>query len=379
MITRHGHERGATAIFVVMFASLLFLVITVGFTRIMVQEQGRATDNELSQSAYDAALAGVEDGKRVMSLCDANPASAACVNITSNQCDTVQATLSIGTPEEVLLKTEVSGDQSETFDQAYTCVKISPNTPSVEGTLALHTPDIVHLKSATNFTKVRLSWFSTVDVNGRTLDYGSGAIGDVSLSGLNSWAAGSTARPPLVKAMFIPDAIGAIHDIDDKTVYIYPAKETAIAPSDTAFSLDNRRSGTALEVVYAPVCAETLSSRQQYSCSIVLAIPSATSSAYLYLASMYGKTDYQVSLLDDAGAVVQFNGVQPQVDSTGRAGDIFRRVAARVERKSTDASSLYPRATVDITNNFCKTFAVGTTPDIFINSVSGSSCDPSNT
>ena len=376
-MARYNHERGATAIFVVMFASLLLLVITVGFIRIMVQEQGRSTDNELSQSAYDAALAGVEDGKRVLTLCDAGDA-VACTNIENNQCDTVYATLGIGTAEEVLLKSELgSGDQSETFDQAYTCVKVSPNTPNVDRSLVLHTPDIVHLKSTTDFSKVRLSWFSVRNINGRTLNYGTGTAGDVSLPSFSSWSTTTAARPPVMKAMFIPDAVGAMHDTEDKTLYIYPAEETALPASDTDFGLDNRRTGTALELVYAPVCKASMGSLQQYACSIVLTIPSATQSAYLYLASMYGDTDYQVSMLDASGDVVDFDGIQPQIDSTGRTGDIFRRVAARVERRNPDAASLYPRATVDITNNFCKTFAVGTTPDVYINSSTGSSCNPS--
>jgi hypothetical protein len=100
-----------------------------------------------------------------------------------------------------------------------------------------------------------------------------------------------------------------------------------------------------------------------YACKVTLSLPNpmgkaaSTRDAYLRLTTIYGDADYRIVLKNDA-EVVAFDGIQPLVDSTGRAADVFRRVSARVEQSDPNEALLYPRATIDMTNHFCKNFVI---------------------
>ncbi|PID31557.1 hypothetical protein CR983_00535 [Candidatus Saccharibacteria bacterium] len=347
-----------TALFIVIFASLLLSIMTVGFISIITSDQQRSTDDEQSQSAYDAALAGVEDGKRVLSACQDGDL-AACQAIRRGDCNTVQASGVEGAPtdDEVVLKSTVFGDGSQ-LNQAYTCVVINEDTPDYLATISADESILVPLRSNQYFSKVAISWYTEKDaVAPRPVN----AI--PALPSLSEWL--PVGRPPLLRTQLVQYNDGTIlpsnFDANDyaHTLYLYPTTQV----SALAFGYDVRRVGS-LDLQRAR-CSDGSFPLLGYACQAVIDLPGNNTSfaqraGFLRLTSIYSGTHVRVQLQNDSGDVVDFAGIQPAIDSTGRANDLFRRVEARVENTTPDFP--FPRATIDITNNFCKDFALTEDP-----------------
>ena len=77
-------ERGQTAILSVIFFSILMMVLTVSFMKMVTAAQVAATNNESAASSRAAANSGVEDAKRIVDYCLANPTKAQCKTYVLN-------------------------------------------------------------------------------------------------------------------------------------------------------------------------------------------------------------------------------------------------------------------------------------------------------
>ncbi|MBR5027357.1 hypothetical protein IKX64_02080 [Candidatus Saccharibacteria bacterium] len=190
-------KTGAASFYIVAFTTLLLSVIVVSFVTIILTEMARTANNDLSQSAYDSALAGVEDAKAAIlnyQKCIAQgyteqiPSASGPVTCPEiiyyinhpdfSGCDTVAHILSrIGKGEsgEVLVEetTESSGGSKNNMQQAYTCVKTNSvlddyrsNMTSASSSRVIQ----VHLENASvkDVKSIRLSWYSDKDGNTAT-------------------------------------------------------------------------------------------------------------------------------------------------------------------------------------------------------------------
>jgi len=174
-------------------------------------------------------------------------------------------------------------------------------------------------------------------------------------------------RPSLLRTQLIQyGSTFKLSDFDNSTttnsntntLFLYPISSPTASSID--FTNDVRRTPNSTEPksgIPQQVKCSTNISGGGYACKATLNLPAPIGSggartAYLRLSSFYNPTHFRISFADGS----QFSGVQPSIDSTGRANDQYRRVQTRVDLVNTDFA--FPEATVDITGNFCKNFMV---------------------
>lgn len=358
-------EQGATALIVVIFSILLLITVSLGFMRLVVTDQQRTINDELARGAYDAAIAGVEDGKRVLQACIGNSNVAACDAIAQNKCNTVQASTILSSAPHFSNLTEIKIQDSNGidrgFDQAYTCVRIDRNTTDIEGSLRPDSSRIIPLVTTSPFTEIKISWYKRPA--GATVNLPS-ILSAIDLPPASDWAAPGQVRPPLLRAQLIQYNGGdfTLNQFDESggghTLYLYPQQNGL---GTVGFASDNRSRGiTPVDLLKGVHCNSSVLPGE-YVCEVTISLPNPAGAtdgtsrgAYLRLTSIYGnETDYSIQAVG-----TQFQDVSPAIDATGRASDVFRRVRARVEQVGPEDQALYPRATVDITHNFCKSFSV---------------------
>lgn len=378
MITRR-HESGAVSLFLVIFAMLLITVVTLSFIRLTLNDQQQASASDLSQSAYDSALAGTEDAKRALiyyrTVCatgDAAKCSEAEANLNSADCNIGLTNVvdSIVPNKEVQVQQSQAGNTNDkALNQAYTCVKMKLQNNDYLGSVAANTSKLIPLKSTTPFTTVKIEWYTAEDLGGinktvNLLRYENAQTSQPLYTQAN-WVA---SRPSLMRTQLMQfgssftldqfDSSNITHS-NANTIFLYPTGNTGTASSITdnlvLAEKDIRKTPTGSP---KPVhCSGNLSGGG-YACSVTLILPQAIGAsdnnrtAYLRLTPLYNGAHFRISL----GGGALLDGVQPSIDSTGRANDQYRRVESRVDLQDTNFP--FPEAAVDLTGNLCKDFLV---------------------
>lgn len=368
-INQRSKQRGVTALFIVIFSVLLMSTITMSFMTLMIREQQRATNNELSQSAYDSAMAGVEDAKRVIAKtygADAAVAQAAqealdrslqpdgCLAIGKNANG-----ITSGVDEIPIQSSTTTGQE---LNQAYTCVQVQEDTDSYEGSIAPEHLMMIPLKMTDAIDRVRISWQRANENGSETFNT---LTDPVTTPLLSTEAWDSENHPAMMRAQTItPDASFELSDFDDaetnSAVFLYPNELIG----DPVQMPDNRE-----EQVSAPelaLCDTDVVIPTQFVCSAMLElaqpVPGGSEISYLVLKPLYRGAEFRVeAYMGDT--LVTFDGVQPIVDSTGRANDLFRRVEARLGlggygEQGTSNIGPIPYYALDVGGSLCKHFYV---------------------
>ena len=277
-------KKGAASFYIVAFSTLILMVIATSFAMVIMSEITRSMNDDLSQSAYDSALAGVEDAKVAYSnyrRCKEAQQSnssiraelSAGANVTCNDilywmeqhpdCYMVARILgriAKNAESEVELGgTQVTGGGGvTTTNQAYTCVIIDTKLNDYKATLAtnnkVQTIKAVVGDGATNSVKkIKIGWYTVRnDMNDRLkyFNFNNNNNYDYSNSSNNRVTFGtSISLPPTLEVRILQTKDGgfSLGDFDivqgnntnRATLYLVPTKYKVLSDTDRYYHTDN--------------------------------------------------------------------------------------------------------------------------------------------
>lgn len=366
-MNQNSTKRGVASLYVVIFATILFGVVTLSFMRIILSEAGQTSDDDLSRSAYDSAMAGVEDAKTAINRCLTQGGGSNCNELFSRDCQNGIGIAKIlypasygvdGNNGEVKLQENSQGsDPNNNSDQAYTCVVVSDEVPDYRGTLTSDTrtkmvPLAVYNSDTGNSTpsgvnRISFDWYSLLNEGNKTQS-------DFQLA--SGVELGAATTPPTITLTIIKMSSGVtssdFNNANDTSKLIYDT--VVLLPSNNGTDkVDLRGSGNVnKEESNSPVPVSCSSSNSEFACHVDITGFSTDSSDSLFLVVSlpYGDTttDFAATMYDNTG-IVSLKGAQISIDSTGRTNQLVRRVETRLD--PADLYFPYPQYELELTGN----------------------------
>lgn len=367
-------EAGLVSILIVIFFMIFISLIVVAFMTIVSDDNRQSLDNDLSQSALSAARSGVEEGKRILLYCERSPSPVECTDsvLNSAQCDifTTSEGQSIANVLSIPYRAngEVSVGGNDAYEQYLTCLTIRRDTPSITGTATREYDYVVKLRTAGAYDSLKVSWGR----NEGAYSMPTGPVGN--WTSFTNWRDGSTARPSVLRVQLIPysetdfdlaspDALDELEKAS-RTIFIAPCRAASPPSGCTITSkdintVDMRPATTGVRrSTQVPLTYGLCSGTSNYSCTVTLTgfAPSTTAGKTYYarVSLIYGQSADVSFSAQSAGTTVNFANVQPWIDVTGRANDVFRRVRAQV---SHDSGISLPKYVIDSAAPICKDMA----------------------
>ena len=373
-------ERGAASIFIVIFFALLIGVVTVSFVHIVDQDQQQALNNDLSQSAYDAAKAGVVDANRAIALCENKPEpdKSDCLAQFENKCDDLSNFSSefgnlnlrkIGASE---VGVGADGAKDSKLNQSYTCAKIQYETENIMLSVNNGKMHVLELNSDDQFNLINIKWFNSEDA-GIDPATGFGTFPTYPELATDSAQWGGNATPPLLRLQLIRGEPGGGFNLSNlnnnsKTTFLYPSK-TASGPEITSANLSfvTDESG---KIKYQPqkvLCSNDRFKQAQLACEVLLFTSGNIApgqKAYLVISPIYNKTTVSVQLQNTIALgtpTISLAKGYPTVDVTGRASDLFRRIKTTINLNGNPNTDIGgdDLPGYDSTKTLCKNFSIG--------------------
>ena len=413
MFKRNRMRKGVASFYIVVFSTLVLVIVAASFATVIVSEITRTSNDDLSQSAYDSALAGVEDAKVAFAdyqRCveagekDAgkivNDGVVTCGEIihwmknpdcymvghilgripesSPNENDNGEVSLGI--------TSSGSGGNASVLNQAYSCTKMEAELTDYRSTIsAAHETRLVKVRftqeEANVLDHIKLSWY-VVKPDTKTFFAPTKDVAGTPVATFRPKVETQMIVPPTVELQLLQTSNSFLVDqvmdrtrngqTDRATLYLVPTDSDKVTrKSISAAEVASTNDPRVKNLPYLIKC-DGESTNNEFVCSTEIALPEPidgnrsgdTFMIALSLPYRQPETDFSVEFYcrkgtQKCGQIMSTNGnttglmtlydAQVEVDSTGRANDLFRRVKARLETQ--DVAFPYPIYALQVLND----------------------------
>lgn len=359
-------QRGIVAIAVTIIILAIVTLIAVGFATISRREQRQALDKQLSADAYYAAESGVN---YVADLLRNNPSAVAGDIETCSEFNTSTLVKTLG------------------IDVEYTCILVEQGVDSVDFTLGENVSRVVPLTASASISSIQIDWEDEARRdnfacnNNHYLPQGeftasnpynaAGILCGNSAGGNGRGSAGGNGRgstgdkgsfansTAIMRTTIIPVTGSFSRNqliASSPTYFLYPKPDLTSDTSDYG-------SKVASSPIVSPQdqgdfidakCTAGLTATRFCRARITnIGNLANTNSVYLRLRSIYRSSNVRIRVYDSAGNQMEINGAQAKIDVTARAGDVVKRIQAKIPL---EADYYLPEFGLQTADSLCKRF-----------------------
>ena len=364
-------QRGVVSLFVTLIIMVVLSIVVLGFSQVSRREARSALDRQLSTQAFYAAESGVNDAYSSVATAVAaggNPAN------QNTSCSTGNTYMAGSTP--------IINPNSNT---QYTCLLVTTQPSYLSFHPSAGQAEISDLQPSVPgqiFSSIRIDWENDGS-NGQSIDNTHGGCNNLYASGWNpnvtsqskflpnasfETAINGDTCPPVVKVDIVPinwaggeTATSLAQDV--RTFYMYPS-----STSDSASAGGAAWNGITNGGVYGAECTNYC----QFKLSGMETNPNRPNAQeyYIRLTYIYGSPpSINLSATSTLGTAIDFSNSQLQVDATGKAQDILRRMKVVLALNPENVLTP-PDYAIQSAATLCKRIEVGNvgaTPTVLLN------------
>jgi hypothetical protein len=344
-------ESGLVSFFVTIIIMIVLSLIVLGFSSISRREEQASLNRMLSTEAFYAAESGVNDAYAIVANVVSSGGNSTLGAIPS---ETQSCTVDDPDPNNPSPPPYISGNSNQLnpiTNTKYSCLLVNPNPSALHFTPSPGQAIVTTILSADPSNPI-----SKVDLN-YSISGQDSACGYLNYAGTNKvfppLAQWPTDCPPVLRIDLVRTNTAAGFSLSDlqsgtRSFFVYPSNGTA--PSST-LNFGAAVNGT----LYYSNCSST--------CDFNITGLNADGKNYPYfirILSIYGsKPTYNFTGFSSGGTQQEFSGAQLQIDSTGIAQTVLRRIQVNVSTSINSSEIPTPNYVIQTNSTVCKRLVVG--------------------